>query len=85
MAEECASCGGTFATPAELVTHVKKVHGGIAPKDSLAMNPESHTPGFVCALCGARFPTPGALARHNVRPHYRGNPAVHRTPAYSHA
>jgi uncharacterized C2H2 Zn-finger protein len=83
VAEECADCGATFANPAELVAHVKKAHGTINPAESLAMNPESHTPGLVCALCGIRFPNREALARHSLRPHYRTNESPRRSPTYS--
>jgi uncharacterized C2H2 Zn-finger protein len=83
VAEECASCGGTFANPAELVVHVRKVHGEVTPRESLAMNPESHTPGLVCAFCGARFPNREALARHNIRPHFRSNDSTRKDAAFA--
>jgi uncharacterized C2H2 Zn-finger protein len=73
MAEECADCGASFASPAELVQHMNTVHHGGDAKASLAMNPESRTPGLECGLCGARFATREALAAHNLRPHYRLN------------
>jgi Zinc finger, C2H2 type len=69
MAEECADCGATFGSPAELVAHMKKAHAGGDPKASMEMNPESHIPGLECAACGARFATREALASHNLRPH----------------
>lgn len=83
MAELCADCGGTFASAADLVAHVKKAHGSIRPDESMAMNPESANPGLVCALCGVRFPTRESLARHNVRPHFRTNHSVRKTPTYA--
>jgi uncharacterized C2H2 Zn-finger protein len=73
MAEECADCGATFSSPAELVRHVKENHSGGDPHASLAMNPESERSGLVCALCGQRFGDKQALARHNLSPHYRTN------------
>jgi hypothetical protein len=69
MAEECADCGATFGSPAELVAHMKKAHEGGDPRASMDMNPESHVPGLECAACGARFATREALAAHNLRPH----------------
>jgi hypothetical protein len=83
MAEQCANCGASFASPSELVAHVKHVHTVIRADESLAMNPESHTPGLVCALCGTRFRSREALAQHNLRPHYRSNRTLRRTPTYS--
>jgi hypothetical protein len=81
MAEMCAGCAGSFATPADLVLHVKKAHSGGDPRASLSMNPESSTPGVVCALCGRRFASPRALARHALSPHPRAiRPAE---PAYA--
>ncbi|HEV2165856.1 MAG TPA: C2H2-type zinc finger protein [Thermoplasmata archaeon] len=79
MAEECADCGASFASPADLVAHMKKVHAGGDPKASLGMNPESRTPGLECSICGARFATAEALAAHNLKPHpsaARNGPAV---------
>ncbi len=69
MAEECADCGASFGSPAELVAHMNKAHAGGDPKASMEMNPESHIPGLECAACGARFATREALAAHNLRPH----------------
>ena len=83
MAEECPDCGASFASAAELVTHVKAKHHGGDAKASLEMNPESTTPGLVCALCGARFSSREALAQHNLRPHYRGNRPTAPAPAYA--
>jgi uncharacterized C2H2 Zn-finger protein len=73
MAEECADCGASFASSAELVQHMKEAHPGGDPDASLAMNPESDRAGLVCGLCGARFRTRKELARHNAIPH---GPAV---------
>lgn len=69
MAEMCSYCAGSFATPAELVLHVRKDHSGGDSRTSLAMNPESRKSGVVCALCGRRFANPRALARHALSPH----------------
>ncbi len=69
MAEECAACGGSFSSAAALVEHTRKEHSGSLDAETLAMNPESRTPGLVCALCGARFRGPRELAAHNLRPH----------------
>lgn len=71
MAEECADCGASFASAAELSLHMRRAHAGGDPKASLAMNPESRTLGLVCGLCGERFMSRDALARHNLGPHYR--------------
>jgi uncharacterized C2H2 Zn-finger protein len=71
MAEECADCGASFASSAELVQHMKEAHPGGDPKASLAMNPESEKAGLVCGLCGARFRTREELVRHNSTPHGR--------------
>jgi uncharacterized C2H2 Zn-finger protein len=85
MAEECASCGGVFATLAELVAHVQRVHGAITPKERPAVRPEACTPDMECALCGSRFPDREALVRHVVRPHYRSNQTARKSPAYTYA
>jgi hypothetical protein len=85
VAELCANCGSTFASPAELVFHVKKKHRTVDPNESLAMNPESHQPGLVCALCGDQFPNREALARHNVRPHFRSNQTARGTSTYTYS
>jgi uncharacterized C2H2 Zn-finger protein len=85
VAELCPNCGGSFATPAELMVHVKKNHKWSSPMETLSMNPESDTPGLVCALCGARFPDRESLARHNIRPHMRSNRTARRNPAYSYS
>jgi uncharacterized Zn-finger protein len=74
MAEICADCAGSFASPTALLEHVRKVHAGGDSRSSFAMNPESRLPGVVCALCGKRYLTPAALARHGLTPHGR----VHR-------
>lgn len=79
MPEECPDCGGTFASPADLLNHVTKAHGGGDAKASLAMNPESQRRGLVCALCGHRFSSPAELARHNLEPH--PGLVTDRTPA----
>jgi len=83
MAEECAECGGWFASPTALVIHVKEAHSVIHGDQSLALNPESHTPGLVCALCGKRFRSREALMRHNFSPHYISNRTRRKTPAFS--
>ncbi|MGA8302274.1 MAG: C2H2-type zinc finger protein [Thermoplasmata archaeon] len=80
MAEECASCGGYFASPSELLAHTKKAHPTHDSSESLAMNPESLEPGLVCALCGVRFRDSEALARHNVSPHPPTNRSGRKTP-----
>ena len=79
MSELCSHCGGSFASPAELVTHMRKAHRSNDPAETLAQNPASHTPGVTCALCGRTFPTADLLAAHALRPHGRaqrfGRPA----------
>jgi DNA-directed RNA polymerase subunit RPC12/RpoP len=75
MPEECSSCGASFASPSELVEHMKKAHPQPNPKESLAMNPNSRTPGYTCALCGATFRTPQELAAHDLKPHDVAHPA----------
>ncbi len=79
MPDECADCGATFGSPADLVRHLQKKHAGGDAAASLAMNPEAGTPGVVCALCGARFATPPELARHNLGPHVRAFPGRPRS------
>ncbi|MGA8665089.1 MAG: C2H2-type zinc finger protein [Thermoplasmata archaeon] len=69
MAELCARCGGSFASPSELMTHVRKAHPERNPAETLAMNPASRTPGFVCSFCGRTFASPEELARHDLKPH----------------
>jgi uncharacterized C2H2 Zn-finger protein len=83
MAEECPDCGASFASAADLVTHMNEAHHGGDSKESLGMNPESEHAGLVCALCGERFATREALAQHNLRPHYRGNGRRANAPAYA--
>lgn len=69
MSEECAECGAYFASAEQLLSHRSAAHRGGDARATLAMNPESRTPGLVCALCGHRFGTPQELARHNLAPH----------------
>jgi hypothetical protein len=67
--ETCGICGEPFASPSELVIHMREAHKDAPASADLDMNPEAHRPGLVCALCGRRFATPQALAAHNLRPH----------------
>jgi Zinc finger, C2H2 type/C2H2-type zinc finger len=69
MAELCSNCGGSFASPAALISHMKKAHAWGDPNASLTLNPASHTPGVTCALCGRSFSTPAQLAAHALQPH----------------
>jgi C2H2-type zinc finger/Zinc finger, C2H2 type len=69
MPEECARCGSSFASPSDLLAHVKKAHPKNDPSESLAMNPASHTPGYACSFCGRTFATPQELAAHDLKPH----------------
>jgi C2H2 type zinc finger protein len=71
MAETCAFCAGSFASPAELIAHQRKAHPGRDARESLATNPESGIPGYVCSLCGRRFWSASALRHHNLSPHPR--------------
>jgi uncharacterized C2H2 Zn-finger protein len=82
MAEECADCGATFSTPAELVKHMSESHAGGSAQASLAMNPEAEKAGLVCALCGKRFTDKQALARHNLSPHFRSNRSRAQVSSY---
>ena len=82
MAEECADCGATFSSPAELVRHVNEAHAGGDAHASLSMNPEAERAGLVCAMCGKRFSDKQALARHNLSPHYRTNTTRSHVSAY---
>jgi Zinc finger, C2H2 type len=75
MAEECADCGASFGSAAELVIHMKKSHEGGDPKASMEMNPESQIPGLECAACGQRFSTRESLAAHNLHAHEQPHPA----------
>jgi C2H2-type zinc finger protein/C2H2 type zinc finger protein len=72
MSEECPQCGVTFASPPDLLAHVRKEHRQPNPAASLARNPASQTPGVTCALCGRTFATPEALAEHDLVPHRLG-------------
>lgn len=85
MAEECAQCEATFATPAELVLHMNEAHAGGNPPASPRMNLEAERPGLVCALCGKRFPNRTALAQHALGPHYRTNQPPRQVSAYQSA
>jgi Zinc finger, C2H2 type/C2H2-type zinc finger len=69
MAEICPDCGGSYASPAELVVHMKADHKGGDAKASLDLNPSAHTPGFTCGLCGRTFARPEQLAAHSLHPH----------------
>jgi hypothetical protein len=82
--EECADCGASFGSPAELVLHMREAHSGGDSRASLLMNPESTTPGLVCALCGKRFANREVLAKHNLVPHYRSNRTRPQVNAYPH-
>jgi hypothetical protein len=67
MAETCSVCDAEFATPADLVGHMKS-HG----KDPVEMVPNPVPPEarwFSCALCGAAFDAPEMLAAHNRTTH----------------
>lgn len=75
MVELCPDCGESFGSPADLVTHMKAVHGGGDAEASMDMNPASHEPGLECALCGRWFPTKEALAAHNLQPHPAARPS----------
>lgn len=82
MAEECADCGATFGSAAELVAHMKSAHAGGDATASMAMNPASETPTLTCGLCGRQFYSPEALAAHNLEPHEpTTRPEEHRAPA----
>ncbi|MFZ1024059.1 MAG: C2H2-type zinc finger protein [Thermoplasmata archaeon] len=83
MAEECADCGASFGSPAELVVHMKKAHAGGDSKASMDMNPESHIAGLECAACGARFATREELASHNLRPHATTQGTKSRAAAFT--
>jgi uncharacterized C2H2 Zn-finger protein len=83
MAEECADCGASFGSPAELVAHMNKAHAGGDAKASMEMNPESHIPGLECAACGARFATREALASHNLRPHTMAKRVKSRSASFT--
>ncbi|MCI4364789.1 MAG: C2H2-type zinc finger protein [Thermoplasmata archaeon] len=81
MGESCSVCGAPFGSAAALVEHMKSGHGHDTAAQTLDMNPESHTPGFVCGLCGTRFPTAMALADHNLhRPERRAAEAAKHPP-----
>lgn len=81
MTEVCADCGASFASPAELVTHMQKEHRGGDAAKSLEMNPMSHVNDLECALCGRLFPTREALAAHNLEPHAKRPGARRRAAA----
>jgi uncharacterized C2H2 Zn-finger protein len=69
MAELCSQCGGSFASASELMAHMQKAHPNKDPKESLAMNPASRTPGYQCGLCGQTFSSAEELAAHDLKPH----------------
>ncbi|MGA7923264.1 MAG: C2H2-type zinc finger protein [Thermoplasmata archaeon] len=69
MAEVCSNCGGSFASVAELATHINETHAGGSATETLESNPAATTPGFKCGLCGKTFSTPPQLASHNLQPH----------------
>jgi uncharacterized C2H2 Zn-finger protein len=81
MAEECADCGASFASMADLVQHMNEAHPGGDPSASLAMNPEAERAGLACGLCGARFRTRKELAAHNAMGHPAAVPRQSGTAA----
>jgi len=56
MSDLCSQGGGSFASPAELVSQMRKAHRSEDPAEPLAQNPASHAPGVTWALCGRAFP-----------------------------
>ncbi len=69
MSGVCPVCGGSFATPRELVVHLNRVHAGGDPARIAESASPSRVSGAVCPLRGLRFLTPQALASHTLRPH----------------
>lgn len=67
MAESCSVCDAEFATPAELIGHMK-VHAK-DPPEAIPNPIQERGRKFLCAACGAGFDTPEALAAHNESPH----------------
>jgi uncharacterized C2H2 Zn-finger protein len=72
MAEECAECGASFGSPAELILHQRKGHTHSGPEARNTLNPNEETPYLECALCGAKFRTREELAAHDLKPHGPG-------------
>jgi hypothetical protein len=75
MAEECAECGSTFGSAADLLEHAKVCRGSAATTRESEGEPRP-TAMLVCVLCGARFRGPEELAEHNRKPH--GGPTERR-------
>jgi hypothetical protein len=68
MAEECAECGSTFGSAADLLEHTQVCRGPSATTTEAGAEPRP-TAMMVCVLCGARFRGPEELAEHNRKPH----------------
>jgi hypothetical protein len=76
MTEECAECGASFASAADLIEHMKTPHAPeTAPSETPNARESSEGPlgtgaqraqPFVCGTCGATFATREALAAHNL-------------------
>jgi hypothetical protein len=76
MSEQCAYCAASFASPAELIVHLRKARHGAGPSAGLEANPASRAGArFPCLLCGKEFLTSEALASHALRPHRTLRPA----------
>jgi predicted RNA-binding Zn-ribbon protein involved in translation (DUF1610 family) len=83
MTQVCAECGEAFASADQSDYHRRRAHdpGSQSARRSLAtFEPGGH---WVCPLCGERLLSPESLQSHSLRPHYRTNRTIERTPEYA--
>lgn len=75
MAETCSTCGASFGSGADLISHTTTAHS--VPEGDGGRVEAVADRVLRCAVCGAAFTTPKAFAAHNVRPH-RSGPTLRR-------
>lgn len=83
MTEVCVECGEPFVSAAQSEYHRQRAHdpGALSARRALS----TFEPGgdWVCPLCGDRLSSPESLRSHSLRPHYRTNRTIARSPKYT--
>jgi hypothetical protein len=82
MDETCPECGATFPSTAAREAHARGTHlaGPLETRPTAAV--EAREPGGDCPLCGRRYPSKESLVIHSLRPHFRSNRSLRRSPDY---
>jgi hypothetical protein len=83
MTERCEQCGRAFPTRSAAAAHAQTSHAPGWIVTGVVARTEPIEEEVICPLCGERQPSKESLARHSLRPHYRSNRSVRRTPNYS--